>query len=188
MWESWQAPSSLKAYTSVISSNVDSHSVCQWNTFSIQSKEISWASSCAFWPCGAWAGGCGGGAPAGWPGGGAMYCCWPPGAPITPWGGRAASIPGITQRERTVKCDRSSKTRQCDSYVCTCLGLLKSAIHSTSRTRSFYKYLIDCLFAGNCGKGKTLLHCVLMTCEEQSISFVQYMCSDHYSIQCKRES
>ncbi len=35
------------------------------------------------------------------------------------------------------------------------LGLLKSAIRSTSITRSFYKYLIDCLFAGNCGKGKT---------------------------------
>ncbi len=43
------------------------------------------------------------------------------------------------------------------------------------------------LFAGNCGKGKTLLHRVLPTCEEQGISFVQYMCSDSYSNQCNRK-
>ena len=54
------------------------------------------------------------------------------------------------------------------------LGVLKSVVRSTSMTRSFYTYLIDCLFAGNCGKGKTLLHRVLATCEEQSIPFVQY--------------
>ncbi len=40
------------------------------------------------------------------------------------------------------------------------LGLLKSAMRATSWTRSVYKYLIDCLFAGNCGKGKALLYTV----------------------------
>ncbi len=43
------------------------------------------------------------------------------------------------------------------------LGLLKSSICSTSSRRTFYKYLIDCLFTDNYGKGKAQLHRVLTT-------------------------
>ncbi len=64
------------------------------------------------------------------------------------------------------------------------LGLLKSAFFPDPKTRSVYKYLIDCFFVGICDKVKAILHPVLSTCEEWSISFVQYICSDSYSNQC----
>ena len=64
------------------------------------------------------------------------------------------------------------------------MGLLKSAICFILTTRSF-KYLNDCLLTGNCGKGKTLLHCVLSTVENGT--FLLYMCNDSYSNQCKRK-